>query len=333
MPRLGVHTSIAGGLTNGLADAVRLGCQCMQMFVRNQRQWRTGPLSPEQLAEWTVARAAPAAASIAPIVVHDSYLINLACPDPIIARRSYESFCDELDRCEQLGVDYLVTHPGSHLRASPAEGIARLAEALNRLAADRPAAKTVVLLETTAGQGTNLGWRFEQLAEVLGKVDTFILPPPPGASKGRGEGISKTHLRVGVCLDSCHVFAAGYDLRTPDTLTRTLDEFDAIIGLDRLKAIHINDSRRELGSRVDRHEHIGQGCIGDGGFWSLLHEPRLAEMPMILETPKGTDEETGKDFDALNLARLRRLAKLKRCPPPKRDSAVGGPILFNPSGE
>jgi deoxyribonuclease-4 len=314
MPRLGVHTSIAGGLTHALADAVRLGCECMQMFARNQRQWRTGPLSADQLAEWARARAAPEAAGIAPIVVHDSYLINLACPDPIIARRSYESFCDELDRCEQLGVDYLVTHPGSHLLAQPAEGIARLAEALNRLADDRPAAKTCVLLETTAGQGTNLGWRFEQLAEVLS-----LLPPPLGASKGKGKGISKTRPRVGVCLDSCHVFAAGYDLRTPDKLARTLDRFDAIIGLDRLKAIHINDSRRELGSRVDRHEHIGCGFIGEAGFWSLLHEPRLAALPMILETPKGTDEKTGKDFDELNLARLRRLAKLKRCPLAKRD--------------
>jgi deoxyribonuclease-4 len=305
MPRLGVHTSIAGGLTNALADAVRLGCECMQMFVRNQRQWRAGVLSAVQLEEWNRARAAPDAAGITPIVVHDSYLINMASPDAATAQRSYESFRDELDRCDQLGLDYLVTHPGSHLDGSPADGLGRLAEALNRLAEDRPGAKAVVLLETTAGQGSNLGWRFEQLADVLN-----LLPPPLG--EGNGEGIPKAGLRVGVCLDSCHVFAAGYDLRTPQALARTLDEFDAIIGLDRLRAIHINDSRRELGSRVDRHEHIGQGFIGDAGFWSLLHEPRLAAMPMILETPKGTDEKTGEKFDTLNLARLRRLAS-RRC--------------------
>jgi len=328
MPRFGVHNSIAGGLTNALDIGVRLGCDCVQMFVKNQRQWRARPLTAEQIAAWKARRAETA--GIAPIVAHGSYLVNLAAANPLVRDRSYAAFLDEFDRCDLLGIDYLVIHPGSHGGAGDGPGIARLVESLNRLTTDRPVGKTIVLLETTAGQGTGLGHRFEQLAEVLGCVaqppsaadvaqppSAVIFPPPAGTHPRAGVQNSSQPRRFGVCLDTCHVFAAGYDIRTPQGVGRTVDEFDSIVGLARLMAIHVNDSKRELGSRVDRHEHIGRGCIGDAGFWSLTHAPRLADMPMILETPKATDPKTGLatlEWDAINLAHLRALARRKTMP-------------------
>ena len=308
MPRFGVHNSIAGGLPNALAIGVRLKCDCMQMFVRNQRQWRSPSLTDEQVANWLAARTAT---RIAPVVAHANYLLNLASPAPAVWRRSYAAFLDEFDRCDRLGVEFIVIHPGSHLGAGLPGGIARLADAMNRLLADRPDARTVVLLETTAGQGNGVGRRFEELAEVFGRVGpaadapaTGWKPVPPAA-------------RLGVCLDTCHVFAAGYDVRTPEAVARTLDEFDTVIGLSRLRVVHVNDSKRELASRVDRHAHVGLGHIGDAGFWSLLHDGRIIarpDLPMILETPKEFDPATGREWDKLNLARLRRLARRDRCP-------------------
>lgn len=290
MPLLGVHNSIAGGLTRALDIGVALRCECMQMFVRNQRQWRAPPLTDADVAAWRTARART---DIAPVAVHDSYLINLACPDRTIRDRSIDAFADELGRCNRLGVEYLVMHPGAHLGAGEQAGLNMLVESLDCVLADQPGGPTVVLLELTAGQGTGLGWRFEQLAYVLEHA------AEPG--------------RLGVCVDTCHAFAAGYDLRAPESVAATLDELDRVVGLSHLRAMHVNDSKRELGSRVDRHEHIGRGHIGDRGFWSLLHEPRLAAIPMILETPKG-EQGDRLEHDRRNLARLRRLVKMNRMP-------------------
>ncbi|MDD4892194.1 MAG: deoxyribonuclease IV [Phycisphaerae bacterium] len=284
MPRFGVHNSIAGGLTTALAIGVKLRCQTMQMFVRNQRQWRADPLTDAEVAAWKAARAET---DIAPVLVHDNYLINLACPEEATRTRSIEAFGDELDRCDTLGIEYLVMHPGSHLGAGEGPGLDLLIASLDRVLAARQAGRVGLLLETTAGQGTNLGWRFEQLAEIIKRVGQPA--------------------RFGVCLDTCHVFAAGYDIRTPEAVATMADEFDRVIGLARLRAIHINDSKRELGSRVDRHEHIGKGLIGERGLWSIIHEPRLADLPMILETPKG-DNDVQLICDRRNLTKLRKLA-------------------------
>ncbi|MCG3178999.1 MAG: Endonuclease 4 [Phycisphaerae bacterium] len=286
MPRFGAHMSTAGGLENGIAEAVRFKCDALQIFVKNQRQWNAPPLTGEQARAWFDARSRTA---VAPVVVHDSYLINLGSPDAKAWQRSLEAIVDELERCDRLGIELLVTHPGSHVGAGEEAGIANIVRAMDALVERLPKLSTRVLLEVTAGQGTNLGCRFEQIAAMIGRC------AKPEA--------------FGVCLDTCHAFAAGYDIRTPEGVACTLDEFDATIGLERLHCIHLNDSKRELGSRVDRHEHIGLGMIGARGLAAIVREPRLAHLPMILETPKGTDPKSGREYDAINLGKLRRYLK------------------------
>jgi deoxyribonuclease-4 len=258
-----------------------VGCDTIQIFTKSNRQWRAKRLDDREVEAF---KANLAATGIGPVVAHDCYLVNLAAPRQTVWKRSVEAFREELERAERLGIPYLVTHPGSHGGAGEMEGTRRVAEALNLLHAALPGFRVQVLLETTAGQGSSLGYRFEQLAAILARVEN------PN--------------RVGICLDTCHVFAAGYDIRTPEAYRKTLEEFAACLGLERMKAIHLNDSRGGLGSRVDRHDHIGEGQLGLAAFRHLVNDPRLRHVPMILETPKDDDFVRA---DRRNLSRLRRL--------------------------
>ncbi len=282
-PRLGSHLSVAGGLENAFHEAVRLGCDCVQLFVKNQRQWRAKPLTPEQVERFRMAAEQTA---IRPAVAHGSYLLNLASPCEAARRQSVEALTDEFDRCAALGIPYLVVHPGASLNADLPIALANVARSLNELYDERGGATTMVLLETTAGQGSSVGHRFEHLWEIL-------------------EGVIQRE-RVGVCLDTCHLFAAGYDFRTPESYRDMIAQLDRAIGLALVKCIHLNDSKRELGSRIDRHEHIGKGKIGKEGFRHFVNDPRFRDVPMILETPKGKDGR-GTDLDKVNLKRSRAL--------------------------
>ncbi|HIE39230.1 MAG TPA: deoxyribonuclease IV [Anaerolineales bacterium] len=278
--RLGAHESIAGGLHRAFDRARSVGCEAVQIFVKSNRSWAVKPLTEEEVARF---KAKAAETGIHPVVAHTSYLLNLASPDGDLWRRSRDTLIIELERCEALDVGWLVLHPGSHVGAGEEAGLARVAQALGEVHAATPGFRTQILLETTAGQGTNLGYRFEQLA--------WLLEQTP-----QGE-------RLGVCFDTCHVFAAGYELRTRGGYEATMAAFDQIVGLSRLKAVHLNDSKGELGSRKDRHEHIGEGHIGLEGFRHVLNDPRLAGLPGLLETPKSDDLHE----DAENLAVLRSL--------------------------
>jgi deoxyribonuclease IV len=278
--RLGSHVSIAGGVDRAVLTGRDVGCESLQIFVKSSNQWRAAAFREGEVERF---RANLEATGLGPVVAHDSYLINLCSPDDALWNKSLEAFQVELDRCETLGIPYLVTHPGSHVGSGEEAGLARLARAIDRVHASRPQHRVKILLETTAGQGSALGNRFEHLRTVLRSVDQ-----PE---------------RLGICLDTCHVFAAGYDLRTPDVYEETMERFDSLLGLGSLRAIHLNDSKRELGSRVDRHEQIGKGHLGVEAFRLLLNDGRLQEVPMVLETPKGPDYAE----DRVNLALLRSL--------------------------
>jgi len=277
-PILGAHVSIAGGLHKAPARGVAIGCDAIQIFSKNQVQWKAPPLSEEEVAAF---KKEFLDSGLACVVVHDSYLINLASPEEKVRTRSLEGLVCELVRAEQIGAPYLVMHPGAHMGDGEELGLRRIAEGVTAALRASGTHEVMVLYETTAGQGSVLGYSFEQLA-ALREMTT------PSA-------------RVGICLDTCHVFAAGYELRTREGLDATLATFDRVIGLAHLRVVHLNDSKRELGSRIDRHEHIGKGQIGLEGFRLLLTEQRLARIPMLLETP---GEE--KDF-AANLRTLRDL--------------------------
>jgi deoxyribonuclease-4 len=279
--RVGSHVSIAGGMDKAPLRGKQIGCDTIQVFTKSNRQWRAKQLSEQEVAAF---KANLAATGIGPVVAHDCYLVNLAAPRRDVWKKSVAAFRVELDRAERLGIPYLVTHPGSHAGAGEVEGMRRVAEAVNELHASLPGARVRILLETTAGQGSSLGYRFEQLAAIFATIEQAT--------------------RLGICLDTCHVFAAGYNIRTPDGYRKTLKELDACLGLERLEAIHLNDSKGVLGCRVDRHEHIGQGRLGLAPFRCLLNDSRLRHVPMILETPKDGDFVTA---DRRNLARLRGL--------------------------
>ncbi|MBI4719068.1 MAG: deoxyribonuclease IV [Planctomycetes bacterium] len=282
-PLFGAHLSVAGGFENAFAAGVRVGCDCLQIFVRNQRRWQAPPLAPEHLARF---RRAARDTGLAPIVAHASYLLNLAAPRRFVRDASVAALADELERCEALGVAALIFHPGAHLEGTMQQGIARIAKSLNEVTRRTAGQRTFILLETTAGQGTSVGWRFEQLAAIR---DALVSPE-----------------RVGVCLDTCHLLAAGYDIRTPGAYAAVMQELATIIGLAHVRCIHVNDSKKPLGSRVDRHEHIGKGAVGRRGFANFVNDRRWAGIPMILETPKGVDGR-GTDLDRVNLQRLRKL--------------------------
>lgn len=280
MLRLGAHESIAGGLHKAFDRARSVGCDAVQIFVKSNRSWAVKPLAEDDIARF---RATAEETGIHPVVGHTSYLLNLGTPDDPLWKRSRDTLIIELQRCEALDVPYLVLHPGSHVGAGEETGMARVAQALGEVHAATPGYRSRILLETTAGQGSSLGCRFEQLARII------ELTP-------EGE-------RLGVCLDTCHIFAAGYELRTPEGYTATMAALDDAIGLERLQAIHLNDCKGDLGSRKDRHEHIGKGHIGLEGFRQVLNDPRLAGLPGLLETPKGDDLREDRE----NLAVLRSL--------------------------
>jgi deoxyribonuclease-4 len=259
-----------------------VGCDAVQLFVRPNRSWMVPALTEEDIA---LFRSKAETMAIRPVVGHTSYLLNLCSPQDDLWRKSIATLVIELERCEALGVPRLVLHPGAHVGTGEEAGLARMARALGDVHAATPRFRTRLLLETTAGQGTRLGYRFEQLAWLLEHTS-------------RGE-------RLGICLDTCHVFAAGYELRTPQGYAATMEAFDRLIGLQQLEAIHLNDSKGELGSRKDRHEHIGKGHIGLQGFYHVLNDPRLTGLPGILETPKSDDLHEDRE----NLAVLRSLAE------------------------
>ncbi len=282
--RLGAHHSVAGGLHQALLTARRLRCRALQIFVKNQRRWDAPPIAPDDLQRWHELLPQ---LDLGPVVAHAAYLINLAATDPALRERSCTAFADELQRCNQLDIAYLVVHPGSATDGDRAAGCQRVADSLNRVLDNSPATTTQVLLETTAGQGNNLGNTPTELQDIIAHVH---------ASQ-----------RVGVCVDTCHVFAAGWDLRQPDRYAELIAELGRTVGLERIRCWHLNDSKTPCGSRVDRHEHIGHGQIGSAGFANLLGDTRFVGLPMILETPKGEDPQ-GREWDAINLRRLRTLA-------------------------
>jgi deoxyribonuclease-4 len=281
---IGAHMSIAGGVHLAFERGLRAGCLTLQLFLKNSTQWKGKALAePERL----LFKEAESRSGIRPVLAHSSYLINLASPDPVLRRKSLDAFQDEMERARLLGVPFVVLHPGSHMGAGVEQGIVRIADGLDQVL-DRVGPPVMVLLENTAGQGNSIGHRFEHLAAILKSV--------------------RHTARLGVCIDTCHTFAAGYDIRTRKGYMRAVDEIDRLIGLQRVHAIHVNDCKRELGSHVDRHTHIGQGLLGLEAFRLLVNDERFAGTPKILETPKGEDLKE----DMVNLATLRSLVSRGR---------------------
>src|SRR5476649_1391461 len=288
MPLFGAHMSVAGGLPRAVERAVVHRCDALQIFTKNANQWRGRALPPEEIREF---RAKVRAAGIGPVVSHASYLINLATTNGGLRQQSLESMGDELDRAEALGLLGVVLHPGAYTVGSESEGLRLIAECLLELLRARRRGRTMVLLEHTAGQGTCLGATFEQLASIIAQTNG--------------------HRRIGVCLDTCHLLASGYDLCSPKGYASTFRQFGKLVGFDRLKAFHLNDSKKPLGSRVDRHEHIGQGFLGLEPFRRIVNDRRFSGLPMLLETPKGEGKPTGPisvdPLDERNLNTLRGL--------------------------
>jgi deoxyribonuclease-4 len=274
--------SIAGGYYKAVEAAAEFGMDCVQLFTKNNNQWKAKPLVEAEIEQF---RQSLAATGVHLPCAHDSYLINLASPDDALWSKSRDAFVVELERAEALGLIGVVMHPGSFVSSSVEAGLARIVTALDEAHRQTAGFQTQTLLETTAGQGTNLGHRFEHLASILERV---AAPE-----------------RVGVCVDTCHIFAAGYPITSADDYAATMVEFDRLIGVDRIRAFHLNDSVKEFGSRVDRHAKIGAGKLGLEPFRHLLNDPRFAQVPMYMETPKGLEE--GEELDAINLRTLRSL--------------------------
>jgi deoxyribonuclease IV len=288
MPRLGAHMSVAGGLPLAVDRAVLHRCEAFQIFSKNANQWRGRDVPAAEAREF---RTKVKAAGLHPVVSHASYLINLATTAPALWRQSIAAMTDELARADALGLDGVVLHPGCYTAGSEATGLDRIADGLRELLGPARRGRTMILLEHTAGQGTSLGTTFEQLAYILARA--------------------KHPRHLGVCLDTCHLLAAGYDIVTPEGYAGTFEQFERLVGLDRLKLFHLNDSKRPLGSRVDRHQHIGQGCVGVEPFGRLINDPRFRSLPMLLETPKESGRAPSKvgldRFDEQNLNLLRSL--------------------------
>lgn len=279
---LGAHMSISGGLHLAIDRAVAAGCGVLQIFTRNSNQWKGKPVSE---SDGALFRQKFAASGLHEIISHDIYLINLAAPPGETRDKSLAAFRDELETCARLGIAKIVMHPGSHLTDAPQAGLERVVAAFDQLFNEVPQFEGRVLVETTAGQGTNLGRTFEELATIING--------------------SRFPDKFGVCFDTCHTFAAGYDTATEEGYRDTMEQFDRLIGLERLQCFHFNDSKKGLGSRVDRHEHIGQGTLGLNPFRFILNDARFSAIPKILETPKGDHEE----MDLINLELLRGLIK------------------------
>jgi deoxyribonuclease-4 len=289
--------SVAGGLPRAVERAVVHRCDALQIFAKNASQWRGRPIPREEVREF---RARIKASGIGPVVSHASYLINLATTNRPLRDQSLEAMGDEIDRAEALGLMGVVLHPGCYTVGNEADGLALIAEGLLELLRARRRGKTMILLEQTAGQGTSLGATFEQLAAIIAKMND--------------------HRRVGVCLDTCHLLASGYDLCSPEGYASTFTQFGRLVGFDRLKAFHLNDSKKALGSRVDRHEHIGQGFLGLEPFRRIVNDRRFRGLPMLLETPKGEGKATGPiavdPMDEKNLETLRSLLRGSSKPQP-----------------
>lgn len=287
--RLGAHISAAGGLYKAFARGKEAGCDSMLVFTKSNRQWKAKAVTDEDVAKYR--ETAVEYQDIYPVAVHASYLINIASPDDALWEKSYQALKDEVERAALFDLPLLTFHPGSFMSSDAEAGMDKIATGLKRLLAEtaETAPNLTVCLETMAGQGTHIGRTFEQLAYILSQVNEKE--------------------RLGVCFDTCHVFAAGYDIRTPETYAETVTAFDNTIGLDRIKCFHLNDSKHELGSHKDRHEHIGQGFIGLSGFANFVNDPRWTNYPAHLETPKTEKDEDGNEIemDAVNLATLRGL--------------------------
>lgn len=279
MRRVGAHTSISGGLHLALVRALALGCQTVQLFLKNARSWALRPLKEEEAEAF-----GRLSQGLWPVVAHSSYLINLASPDDRLYEKSFKAFLEEMKVAERLGINYYVLHPGSHMGVGEREGIYRVARALNLALYEVP--RVEVLLETASGSKHVLGSRFEHFAAIVEMVEE--------------------DRRIGICLDTCHLWASGYDIRTTEGYEKAFEELQALIGLEKVKLIHANDSKAPLGHGVDRHEHIGLGHIGLEGFRLLLEDRRLKGLPLIIETPKGRTPE-GEDWDKVNISVLRRL--------------------------
>jgi len=285
----GSHLSIAGGHHHALQEARALRMDCVQIFTKNQRQWDTPPLTDDQCRTWFEHRKST---GIGPVVSHASYLINLAAPSGETRSKSLALFRDELLRCASLDIPYLVIHPGSHMKAGgPSGGLRRIASALNRTHRDLPDINVLTCLEVTAGQGTALGHRFEDLQRLL---DTVRAPE-----------------RLAVCIDTAHMLAAGYDLTSSEGARSVIDELDQVLGLPRVKVLHVNDSKTPRGSRVDRHEHLGHGHVARDAMRVVLQCSAFRHAPKILETAK-EDRADGRPWDAVNLATMKRWSKAKK---------------------
>lgn len=283
MPLLGAHMSIAGGYYKAVEAAQQAGCEVVQLFTKNNNQWRAKPISGEDVSLFAGALQQH---KIAQPLSHASYLINLASGNPELWEKSVDGMVVELQRAAQLGIAYVVVHPGAHTGQTEAEGIAQVVRAIDEIHRRLPEVAAGILLESTAGQGTCLGCRFEQLAAMIG-------------------GVAQPD-RLGICVDTCHLFAAGYPLIDRRDYLQTFRDLDKTVGLQRIKAFHLNDSKKDLGSRVDRHEHIGRGKLGLAPFAHLLNDRRFRKVPMYLETPKGLNDD-GEDWDVVNLRALREL--------------------------
>ncbi len=287
--RLGAHMSAAGGLFKAFARGDEAGCDSMLVFTKSNRQWKAKPITDKDVEKYR--KAAEEYKHIYPVAVHASYLINIASPKDDLWEKSYQALKDEVERAAAFDIPLLTFHPGSFVSSDEQSGMARIARGLKRLLEEtaESCSNVTVCVETMAGQGTNIGRSFEQLATILSQV---------GDNK-----------RLGVCFDTCHVFAAGYDIRTPETYAETMAAFDKTVGLDKIKCFHLNDSKHELGSNKDRHEHIGQGFIGTSGFANFVNDSRWASHPAHLETPKTEEDEDGNEIemDPVNLKALRDL--------------------------
>lgn len=278
----GAHESISGGIFNAVERGHRATCDTIQMFNKSNNQWRAKKLEKKEIDQFFDAIEST---GVTVSVSHTSYLINIASPEPALNEKSYKSLKEEMERCELLKIPNLVMHPGSHVGSGEEAGMNTLADRINRMFDQLGENSVTLLLEATAGQGTNLGYSFEQLAYMIDKIENDD--------------------KVGVCLDTCHIFAAGYAIVEPKDYKATIEKFDDILGLKKLKIIHMNDSKKELGSKRDRHEHIGKGFIGLKGFTNFVNDKRLSKIPMIIETPKG--EDLTEDIE--NLKILRGLVK------------------------
>jgi deoxyribonuclease-4 len=281
-PLLGAHMSIAGGVGNAFLEGKKVNCDAIQIFTKSSRQWASKPYTKEEIEQFHINRKET---GIGTVVAHDSYLLNMGSPDTALRTRSVAAFIDELERCEVLGVTNLIAHPGAHVGAGELDGIKTIAKSLDEVHKACPGYSAKVTLEITAGQGSNLGYRFEQIASII--------------------DATKESERLRVCFDTEHAFAAGYDIRTKEGYERTFGEFDEAIGIKLLAAFHLNDSKKEFNSRVDRHEHIGKGFIGVEAFRLLMNDRRFWGLPMCLETPKGPDLKEDRE----NLTLLRSLIR------------------------